>query len=29
VRQWRYQPTRLNGQAIPIIMTVTVNFSLR
>lgn len=29
VQQWRYQPTRLNGQAIPIIMTVTVNFSLR
>jgi len=29
VKQWRYQPTRLNGQAIPIIMTVTVNFSLR
>lgn len=29
VRQWRYQPTRLNGQAIPIIMTVTVNFSLK
>jgi protein TonB len=29
VRQWRYQPTRLNGQAIPIIMTVTVTFSLR
>jgi len=29
VKQWRYEPTRLNGQAIPIIMTVTVNFSLR
>lgn len=29
VRQWRYQPTRLNGQPISIIMTVTVNFSLR
>jgi protein TonB len=29
VKQWRYQPTRLNGRAIPIIMTVTVNFSLR
>lgn len=29
VKQWRYQPTRLNGQAIPIIMTVTVHFSLR
>jgi protein TonB len=29
VRQWRYTPTRLNGQAIPVIMTVTVTFSLR
>ncbi len=29
VRQWRYRPTRLNGEAIPIIMTVTVTFSLR
>lgn len=29
VQQWRYQPTRLNGQAIPIIMTVTVTFSLK
>lgn len=29
VRQWRYSPTRLNGVAIPIIMTVTVTFSIR
>jgi protein TonB len=29
VRQWRYTPTRLNGVAIPVIMSVTVTFSLR
>lgn len=29
VQQWRYSPTRLNGIAIPIIMTVTVTFSIR
>ena len=29
VRQWRYSPTRLNGVAISIIMTVTVTFSIR
>jgi periplasmic protein TonB len=29
VRQWEYAPTRLNGQAVPVIMTVTVNFSLQ
>jgi len=29
VRQWRYRPTRLNGQAVPVIMTVTVTFSLK
>lgn len=29
VRQWRYLPTRLNGVAISIIMTVTVTFSMR
>lgn len=28
VRQWRYTPTRLNGQPVPIIVTVTVNFML-
>jgi hypothetical protein len=26
VRQWRYEPTRLNGVAVPVVMTVTVNF---
>ncbi|MSO50341.1 MAG: hypothetical protein EXQ49_10665 [Acidobacteria bacterium] len=29
MRQWRYSPTRLNGVAIPIIMTVTVTFTIR
>ncbi len=28
VRQWRYAPTLLNGVAVPLIMTVTVNFTL-
>lgn len=28
VKQWRYTPTMLNGQPVPVIMTVTVNFSL-
>ena len=28
VRQWRYAPTLLNGVAVPVIMTVTVNFKL-
>jgi periplasmic protein TonB len=28
VRQWRYTPTTLNGVAVPIVMTLTVNFSL-
>lgn len=28
VRQWEYTPTTLNGVAVPVIMTVTVNFSL-
>ena len=28
VRQWKYQPTLLNGVPVPIVMTVTVNFSL-
>ena len=25
-RKWRYEPTMLNGMAVPVIMTVTVNF---
>lgn len=29
VREWRYTPTLLNGQPVPVIMTVTVTFSLR
>ena len=29
VRQWRYSPTQLNGVAIPIVMSVTVTFTLK
>ena len=29
VKQWRYESTLMNGVAVPVIMTVTVNFSLR
>jgi periplasmic protein TonB len=29
VKQWRYQPTIVDGVAVPVIMTVTVQFSLR
>lgn len=29
VSKWRYTPTRLNGEAIPVILTVRVVFSLR
>lgn len=28
VSQWEYSPTLLNGQPVPIIMTVTVQFTL-
>ncbi|HEX6740038.1 MAG TPA: energy transducer TonB, partial [Vicinamibacteria bacterium] len=28
VRQWEYTPTLLNGEAVPVVMTVTVNFIL-
>jgi TonB family protein len=28
VRQWRFEPTLLNGAAVPVIMTVTVNFAM-
>ena len=28
VRQWTYTPTQLNGVAVPVIMTVTVQFTL-
>jgi len=29
VRQWRFAPTTLNGEPIPVVMTVTVRFDLR
>jgi TonB family protein len=29
VKQWQYTPTLLNGVAVPVVMTVTVNFSMR
>jgi len=29
VRQWRYEPTMLDRKPVPVIMTVTVNFSLQ
>src|SRR5262245_53025577 len=29
VRQWRFSPTLLNGEPVPIVMTVTVAFRLR
>jgi len=29
VRQWRYAPTRLNGVAVPVLLTVTVLFTLK
>jgi len=29
VRQWQFTPTTLDGQRVPVIMTVTVNFSLQ
>jgi TonB family protein len=29
VKQWKYEPTFVNGTAVPIIMTVTVNFALQ
>jgi protein TonB len=29
VRQWRYQPTLLNGVPVPVIVTVTVVFRLQ
>jgi protein TonB len=28
VRQWKYQPTLLNGEPIAVVTEVTVNFSL-
>jgi periplasmic protein TonB len=29
VRQWRFTPTLLNGEPMPVVLTVTVTFSLR
>lgn len=29
VRQWEFTPTLLNGEAVPVVMTVTVNFTLQ
>jgi protein TonB len=29
VQQWRFTPALLNGQAVPVVMTVTVNFTLQ
>lgn len=29
VQQWRYSPTELNGVPVPVLMTITVHFSLR
>ena len=29
VREWQFTPTLLNGSPVPVIMTVTVNFTLR
>lgn len=29
VKQWQYEPTLMNGAAVPVIVTVTVNFTLR
>ena len=29
VKQWVYSPTTLNGVPVPVIMTVTVNFTLQ
>jgi protein TonB len=28
VRQWRFTPTLLGGQPVPVVMTVTVSFTL-
>jgi len=29
VRQWEFTPSIVNGQPVPIVMTVTVNFTLQ
>jgi protein TonB len=27
VKQWRYKPTLLNGEPVPVVTTITVNFA--
>lgn len=29
VKQWTYQPTLLNGNLVPVVTTITVNFTLQ
>ena len=29
VKQWKYEPSLMNGVAVPVVVTVTVNFTLR
>ena len=29
VRRWKFKPARLNGESVPVVMTVTVNFKLQ
>jgi protein TonB len=29
VKQWQFEPTQLNGVPVPVIMTVTVNFTMQ
>jgi protein TonB len=28
IKQWKYEPTFLNGQAVPVVLTARINFSL-
>jgi len=28
IKQWKYEPTFLNGQAVPVILAARINFSL-
>jgi protein TonB len=29
VKQWMFKPTKLNGEPVPVVMTVTVDFRLQ